>query len=132
METKNRKRTDSRFIPHRVLREIYRHYIDFQDYYQRTGNDTIEYKGYVISFIDLKGSLSQLSKRKREAFFYNVILDKKQEDVAKIMDVTTVTVGQYVEAACIILAKNYFPELEEQSPKGRKPKQHYKNDDLDT
>lgn len=112
MEIKKRKRTDSRLIPHRVLREIYRHYIDFQDYYQRTGNDIIEYKNYTISFLDLKSNLNQLSKRKKEAFFYNVILDKKQEDVAKIMKVTTVTVGQYVEAACIILSKQYFAELE--------------------
>jgi len=112
MEIKKRKRTDSRLIPHRILREVYRHYIDFQDYFQRTGNDTLEYKNYTISFLDLKADLSQLSKRKKEAFFYNVILDKKQEDVAKIMGVTTVTVGQYVEAACIILSKRYFSKGE--------------------
>src|SRR5580704_1705906 len=86
---------------HRLLREVYRHYIDFQDYYKRTGNFILEYKGLTISFLDLQYGLDKLSKRKREAFFYNVILDQRQEDVAKIMGVTTVTVGQYVEAAVL-------------------------------
>jgi len=128
METKKRKRTDSRLIPHRVLREIYRHYVDFQDYYQRTGNDIIEYKNYTISFLDLKSNLGQLSKRKKEAFFYNVILDKKQEEVAEIMGVTTVTVGQYVEAACIILSKRYFSELENNDAKLKNTKKQKRLD----
>lgn len=65
---------------------------------------------YTISFWDLHGALSKLSKRKREAMFLNVILDKKQRDVAELMGITTVSVGQYVEQACIQLAERYFAD----------------------
>jgi DNA-directed RNA polymerase specialized sigma24 family protein len=57
-----------------------------------------------LSFWDLHGSLRQLSARKREAVFYNVILDWKQKDVAKRMGISTVSVGQYVQAAMEQLA----------------------------
>ena len=36
-----------------------------------------------ISFWDLHFGIKDLAPRKREALFYNVILDLKQEDVAK-------------------------------------------------
>lgn len=68
------------------------------------------YEEVRISFSDLKEGLNELAPRKREAFFYNVILDWKQKDVAKKMGITTVSVGQYVDAACIQLAKRYFAE----------------------
>jgi len=118
MKRKNKKKP----IPkHRILKEIYRHYIDFEDLYKREGIETIEIgKDYypdkpleepiTISFLDLKYGLDKLSKRKKEAFLYNIIYDKRQEDVAKIMGVTTVTVGQYVEAAAIQLSKRYFAD----------------------
>lgn len=100
---------------------MYRHYFDFRDYVSKTGNDIIEYavetekeSGYyvplAISFTDLKNGVSELSERKKEAFFYNVILDWKQKDVAERMGITTVSVGQYVDAAMIQLAKQYFAE----------------------
>lgn len=66
-----------------------------------------------ISFWDLYTGLNELAPRKREAIFYNVILDMKQKDVAEIMGITTVSVGQYVEAGVMQLAKHYFAEREE-------------------
>lgn len=64
-----------------------------------------------LSFWDLQNALVNLSPRKREAVFYNVILDKKQKDVAAIMGITTVSVGQYVEQAMLQLSVDYFPEM---------------------
>jgi hypothetical protein len=110
---------------HKILREVYRHYLDLKDYVSRTGQDVIEYSvetepgsgEYVkidISFSDLREGVSELAIRKREAFFYNVILDWKQKDVAARMGITTVSVGQYVDAACLQLSKRYFAESDAQ------------------
>jgi DNA-directed RNA polymerase specialized sigma24 family protein len=63
-----------------------------------------------ISLWDLQNGLKELSPRKRQAFFYNVILDKKQKEVAEIMEITTVSVGQYVEQAMLQLSERYFAE----------------------
>jgi len=108
---------------HKILREAYRHYIDIRDYVSRTGRDIIEhpveieegsgeYIPLTISFSDLKYGLNSLAPRKREAFFLHIILDWKQKDVAKKMGITTVSVGQYVDAAAMQLAKRYFAEME--------------------
>lgn len=109
---------------HRVLREVYRHYLEYRDYVSSTGNHVIEH-GYflynddgtvkekvtvTVSFWDLFEGLKDLSPRKREAVWYNVILDQKQRDVAKKMDITTVSVGQYVEQAMLQLSQRYFAE----------------------
>jgi DNA-directed RNA polymerase specialized sigma24 family protein len=110
---------------HRVLREVYRHYVEFKEYVSATGKHVINHGYYIyeddgetvkdqvsvsISFWDLHRGIENLSERKKEAFYYNVILDMKQKDVAKIMNITTVSVGQYVEAAMRQLAKTYFAE----------------------
>lgn len=117
---------------HKILREAYRHYLEFQQYVTDTGKDIITYavpkeKGsdeYVkvsISFVDLAEALkvyndglraegTVLSKRKEEAFAYNVIEDMLQRDVAEIMGITTVSVGQYVEQAMLQLCDYYFAE----------------------
>jgi DNA-directed RNA polymerase specialized sigma24 family protein len=114
---------------HRILREIYRHYSEFRDYVSSTGKHVIEYsqpiydeEGHIerkidvtISFWDLHEGLKDLAPRKKEAMFYNVILDWKQKDVAEKMGITTVSVGQYVEQACRSLAQRYFAELEEET-----------------
>jgi DNA-directed RNA polymerase specialized sigma subunit len=99
---------------HRILREVFRHYTDFYDYYKRTGRHTIEHKGVTLSFLDLHRVLenTNLSTRKREAFYLHVLQDKKQKDVAEIMKITTVSVGQYVDAACRQLAEHYFTDEE--------------------
>jgi DNA-directed RNA polymerase specialized sigma24 family protein len=116
------KRTEP--IPkHRVLREVYRHYLEYRDYVTSTGSSVIEHGYWVykedgsrdkvtiaISFWDLHGGLMRLSKRKREAVLYNVIFDWKQRDVAKRMGITTVSVGQYVEQAMQQLSERYFAE----------------------
>lgn len=111
--------------PHRVLREVYRHYLEYKDLVSNTGNSVIDHGYFIyeddgetikdkvtitISFWDLHGGLKLLSDRKREAVFYNVILDWKQRDVAKRMGITTVSVGQYVEQGMLQLAQRYFAE----------------------
>jgi DNA-directed RNA polymerase specialized sigma24 family protein len=98
---------------HRILREVYRHYLDFYDFYARTGQHVIEHKGLTISFLDLKAGIPKLSGRKKEAFYLNVLRDMKQKDVAEKMGITTVSVGQYVDAACRQLAEEYFDEDED-------------------
>jgi DNA-directed RNA polymerase specialized sigma24 family protein len=101
-----------------------RHYTEFRELVNNGGDHVLEHSYLVpddnggtkketvsISFWDLHRGIKELAPRKREALFYNVILDQKQKDVAKRMGITTVSVGQYVEAATKQLAKNHFPEL---------------------
>lgn len=123
-QTKDKKITSP--LPlHRVLREILRHYYEFRALVKEDGrNDHIPYAYWVydkrgrrkkreeitISFWDLHNCLNELAPRKKEAIYYNVILDEKQRDVAKRMGITTVTVGQYVEAGTKQIAAKYFVE----------------------
>lgn len=108
---------------HRVLREILRHYTEFREHVGSTGDHVIRhgYKVYpedgepykvtvTISFWDLHRGIKDLSPRKREALYFNVIRDERQRDVADRMGITTVSVGQYVEQACLQLAEEYFQE----------------------
>lgn len=135
MKVKDKKTTTA--VPkHRILREVLRHYIEFRELVAGYGgslgadgrNHVLDHSYWVedekgnkkketisISFWDLHTGLKELAPRKREAIYHNVILDKKQKDVAAIMGITTVSVGQYVEAGCIQLAKRYFADEE---PKG--------------
>lgn len=99
---------------HKVMRELYRNYLQFQEYVRATGKHAITHRGLTISFHDLGVGLEELSPRKKEAFYLNVILDKKQKDVAEIMGITTVSVGQYVESASRQLADVYFGDEYEQ------------------
>lgn len=116
--------------PHRVLREVLRHYIEFRElvggyglvgggsdgrrhviehsYWAKGDNGKRIKETISISFWDLHRGLKELAPRKREALWYNVIEDKKQKDVARLMGITTVSVGQYVEAATLQLAAKYF------------------------
>jgi DNA-directed RNA polymerase specialized sigma24 family protein len=118
---------------HRILRDVFRHYLEFRDLVMspehdgqgghRSSDGVIDHGYFVedeegnrrkvlitLSFWDLQGKLAKLSPRKRQAVFYNVILDKKQKDVAEIMEITTVSVGQYVEQAMLQLSEEYFAE----------------------
>lgn len=137
---------DERLHPHRVLRDVLKHYLEFRDIVtspeqQATGQagrsrtvgntrgtdgvidyvysvstpEGLEKVAISISFWDLQGILQKLSPRKREAVFYNVILDKKQKDVAEIMGITTVSVGQYVEQGMLQLSQEYFNVIEVKS-----------------
>lgn len=99
---------------HRVLREVLRHYSEFRSLCASTGRWDIEAHGIRINFLDLRGSLTRLSKRKKEAVFYNVILDQKQKDVAEVMGITTGSVNQYVEQAMLQIAKDIWPEEEDE------------------
>lgn len=119
-------RPTERIPPHRILREVYRHYMEFRDLVSQDGRGHVIEHGYfvygedgttvtgkeeiIISFWDLYEGLQTLSTRKREAVFYNVILDWKQRDVADRMGITTVSVGQYVDQAMQQLAQRYFAE----------------------
>lgn len=121
-------RTD-KIPPHRILREVYRHYNEFEALFASTGKHVIEHGYFIyeddlttiknkvtvsISLFDLRDGLRPqsdggiLSSRKLEAVMLNVIRDMKQRDVADIMGITTVSVGQYVEQAMIQLADKYF------------------------
>lgn len=122
---KHDKRTEP--IPkHKVLREVFRHFTEFEDWVSATGNSTIEH-GYflydeedenkivgkvlvTISFWDLHDALQRVAERKKEAVYYNVIKDMKQKDVAEIMGITTVSVGQYVKQAMIQMSEDYFAD----------------------
>lgn len=113
---------------HIVLREILRHYLEFKQHVANTGDHVIEHSYYIyddedpkvgkpvdkrtvsISFWDLHDKLKMLSARKRQAVFYNVILDWKQKDVARVMNITMASVGQYVDQSCKALADEYFKE----------------------
>lgn len=99
----------------RILKEVYRHYIDFQDFASREGKYFITYGPITLSLLDLQFGLDKLSPRKREAVYLNVIRDMKQKDAAAIMGITTVSVGQYVEQAMIQLAEQYFAEMDEET-----------------
>jgi hypothetical protein len=119
-----------------ILREIYRNYLSFRDYVASGGNHILEHSylvedpegkptwtqigpkqcGWVntrkvtisFSFWDLHRGLKDLSPRKREAFYHNVILDQKQKVVAKRMGITTVSVGQYTKNALIDLLVHHI------------------------
>lgn len=99
---------------HRVLREVYRHYYEFKELFKSTGKHVLEYGDISISFYDLKDGIKPqseggpLSERKRQAVLLNVVRDMKQQDVAEIMGITTVSVGQYVEQAMLQLSESYF------------------------
>lgn len=111
---------------HKVLREVFRHYTEFQDWVSATGDSVIEHGYFLydkddkekvvgkvvvsISFWDLHDALQRVADRKKEAVYYNVIRDMKQKDVANIMGITTVSVGQYVKQAMIQMSKEYFSE----------------------
>lgn len=107
--------------PSRVLREVLRHYLEFRELVANGGTHVIDYS-YVVeddigmthqetisfSFWDLHRGIKDLAPRKREALYWNVIRDQKQRDVAKLMGITTVSVGQYVQNACDQLLKHHF------------------------
>lgn len=113
---------------YKVLEDVYRHYLDFQDFYMRTGQHVIEAHGLTVSFLDLKEQLHKLSPRKREAFLYNVIYDMKQDDVAQRMGIASVTIGQYVVASSQQIAKWYFCEYPiEEFPMDKDAKNSKKN-----
>lgn len=118
---------DEAMPAHRFLREVLRHYLELKEivmsggdhilshnYLVKNEDGTVRREEIEISFWDLHRGLKELAPRKREAIFYNVILDQKQKDVAARMGITTVSVGQYVDAGTRQLVKHHFPELDEE------------------
>lgn len=125
--TKKSKKPTEPLQLHRVLREVLRHYTEYRELVNQDGRYSVIDYGYwiyneddtrkrkidiSISFWDLYKGLKELAPRKREALWWNVILDEKQKDVAERMGITTVSVGQYVEAATEQLARDYFTPQE--------------------
>lgn len=135
------KKKTTKFQPHRILREVYRHYYEFEALVSHYGTHTIDHAvrlydeegneldriPVTISFFDLRDGLKPqseggvLSDRKLQAVMLNVIRDMKQRDVAEAMGITTVSVGQYVEHAMEQLAKTYFPEFYKSSADQSEP-----------
>lgn len=141
MSTVQRTKRTEKVPVHRILREVYRHYYEFEEYVAHTGNHVIDYAYPLyeevvtvdddgnetvepgdliervpisISFYDLREAIEDpnvLSERKRQAVLLNVIRDLKQKDVAEMMGITTVSVGQYVEQAMLQLAEDQFSEI---------------------
>lgn len=125
---------------HIILREAYRHYLTFKQLVADSNHDVIEYsvpaedqpedgtdawEKIAISFSDLERALKNfeegskkegtvLAARKEQAFYLNVIRDMRQKDVAELMGITTVSVGQYVDQACLQLSDYYFSEMQEE------------------
>lgn len=112
---------------HLILREALRNYWTFQARVSQMGEDVLTRGEISISFFDIQQIYTactpiekkplvlfpekdpfKLSQRKKEAIYWNVILDMRQKDVAEIMGITTVSVGQYVEAGFIQIAKKIF------------------------
>ena len=113
--------------PHLILREALRHYTTFEARVSQQGEHILTRGDVSISFFDIQqihrtctpdelkpevifpnDDPFKLSQRKKEAIYWNVILDMRQKDVADIMGITTVSVGQYVEAGFIQIAKKIF------------------------
>ncbi len=127
MATSRTVRVAGAVPPHRVLREILRHYLEFRELVANGGDHIIEHSYLVpdeeggvgketisVSFWDLHRGIKELAPRKREALYYNVILDQKQKDVAARMGITTVSVGQYVEAAVRQLSTHHFEDIDDE------------------
>lgn len=106
---------------HRILRDLIRHYLELETLFKDTGEHTFEWSSrehperILFSFLDLQGALKKLSPRKREAIFYHVIMDLKQKDVAEIMGITTVSVGQYCDQGLQQVSKLYWTDTEEEA-----------------
>lgn len=118
------------FRPHKILREIYRHYPEFEDLFRHHGVHVIDHVVPIkkddvvvkripitISFFDLKDGLRPqksggiISDRKLQAVMLNVVADMTQKEAGAVMGITEVSVGQYVDYAMEQLARKYFPEL---------------------
>jgi DNA-directed RNA polymerase specialized sigma24 family protein len=125
--TKKTKQLTAPLPLHRILREALRHYTEYRQLVNQDGRlHVLDYGYWVhnedgtrkkkidisISFWDLHRGLKELAPRKREALWWNVIMDEKQKDVAKRMGITTVSVGQYVEAATLQLMRHVFTQEE--------------------
>src|SRR5581483_3980985 len=110
-----------KFSPEKVLKEILRHYTEFRELVNNGGNHVLEHsyewvdedgkkhkETLAFSFWDLHRGIKELPPRKREALYWNVIRDYKQRDVAEIMGITSVSVGQYCKLACEHLLQYHF------------------------
>lgn len=112
-----------------LIREALRH-LDAAKELAIRGTDIIERtvlcdgKKITVSFslLDLEAALKRRAKRQHEAVFLNVICDYLQRDVAAIMGITTISIGQYVQSACEKIAEEIAtPKVSRTSsaPRGR-------------
>lgn len=110
--------------PYVIIKEALRGYTKFKRHAALTGQDYIEHTYTVydddgiptekisieLSLWDLFRGVKKISPRKREALWYGVILDKRQEEVGEIMGCRPVTCGQYANSACMQLAEEHLSE----------------------
>lgn len=93
-----------------IVKRMLVRYIELEDHFRQFGDYVIEHRGISFSFLDLQGCLKDLPTRKKEAVYYNVILDMQQKDAAEIMGITSVSVGQYVSSVCLQIAEQLWGE----------------------
>ncbi len=119
---------------HIAIREATRNFSEWQALVAQTGDyivegDTSDRGVIAISFYDIAKIIDayspviwrhnkypvfpdddpfELSQRKKEAIYYNVIRDLLQRDAAAIMGITTVSVGQYVESGFVQITNRLF------------------------
>lgn len=107
--------------PHIFLREMLRHYIEFREYVAQ-GNDHIIEHSYLVrtvdgrikkvtmsfSYWDLHRGIKELPPRKKEALYYNIILDKKQKEVAELMGISPVSAGQYCDLGLKAIVNQFY------------------------
>jgi len=70
MMKKIKKRKIEPVSKHKVMRELYRNYMQFREYVRSTGETTIEYQNVAISFYDLGMGLNELSPRKKHGILF--------------------------------------------------------------
>ncbi len=97
--------------PTKLVREILRNYLQFEDLCAQTGHFEIEYGGTTISFSDLKGCLAYLTPLQKDAVYHSLICDQMQMECSKRMNMSSQKIGQEVSAACAVVAERLFPEV---------------------
>jgi DNA-directed RNA polymerase specialized sigma24 family protein len=111
---------------YKIIREALRHYAEYRHHFRAHGqigdvfshtyivyNDDAEPQEKVtvtLCYSDLLRCAKQLPQKKREALWYNIVLDKSNDEVASIMKCQTQTISQYVRSACEFLAEGYWNE----------------------
>lgn len=98
--------------PRRLTRNLLGRYLEFEKFCEMDGRYEVKRADITINFSDLKGCLADLSPRKKQALYLNVICDLSQQEVAKLMGIAPGSVGQYVDQATREVALVLFPELE--------------------
>jgi DNA-directed RNA polymerase specialized sigma24 family protein len=129
--------------PWEIIRECLRHYTEFRRFaatdknrhdslqgviehtYQTYDEDdnVIQKYTFTISLWDLFDGMNKISKRKREALWYHIILDKSQKECETILGIKQATIGQYCSQSLIKLANVYLNHENDAIMEGDDPKE---------